>query len=53
MRLLLDTHVLLWWLADMPQLGARVREQISRSANTVLSAQLALGKSKLNGLLAN
>lgn len=28
MRLLLDTHALLWWLADSPRLPARVREAI-------------------------
>lgn len=35
MRLLLDTHVLLWWLADDPQLGAAARAQIADGANTV------------------
>lgn len=29
MTLLLDTHVLLWWLADDPQLSARARERIA------------------------
>ena len=29
MRLLLDTHALLWWLGDDPRLGAAVREQIA------------------------
>jgi PIN domain nuclease of toxin-antitoxin system len=28
-RLLLDTHLLLWWLADDPALGAHARELIS------------------------
>lgn len=35
MRLLLDTHALLWWLADDPQLGAASRARIMDSANTV------------------
>ena len=29
MRLLLDTHVLLWWLADDPQLSRGAREAIA------------------------
>lgn len=29
MRLLLDTHVLIWWLRDNPQLGSRPRDMIS------------------------
>ena len=32
-RLLLDTHVVLWWLADAPQLGARARELIADERN--------------------
>lgn len=35
MRLLLDTHALLWWLADDPQLGAAARAQIADGANAV------------------
>lgn len=35
MRLLLDTHALLWWLADDPQLGATARTQITDGAATV------------------
>lgn len=29
MRLLLDTHVLLWWLLDDPKLPLRVRERLA------------------------
>lgn len=36
MRLLLDTHALLWWLADDGQLGARAREPIADPGNDVL-----------------
>ena len=36
MRLLLDTHALLWWLADDPALSARARQIISWQANTIL-----------------
>lgn len=35
MRLLLDTHALLWWLADNPQLGAVARAQIADVTNMV------------------
>lgn len=35
MRLLLDTHVLLWWLADAPELEARARAAIADAANLV------------------
>lgn len=36
MRLLLDTHTLLWWLADDPSLPASARKVIVRASNTVL-----------------
>jgi PIN domain nuclease of toxin-antitoxin system len=34
-RYLLDTHVVLWMLDDAPQLGRRLREQITDPANDV------------------
>jgi PIN domain nuclease of toxin-antitoxin system len=34
-RLLLDTHVLLWWLSDDPQLGASSRQVIANPRNPV------------------
>lgn len=54
-RLLLDTHTLLWWLADDPQLGTTAREFIGDVRNTVIvsaasaweiSIKRALGKLK-------
>ena len=36
MRLLLDTHALLWWLNDDDKLGVQARRVISDSANDVL-----------------
>lgn len=36
MRLLLDTHALLWWLADDPLLSTSAKKLIGRSNNTVL-----------------
>jgi PIN domain nuclease of toxin-antitoxin system len=34
-RLLLDTHVLLWWLSDDPQLGQTTRQVIADPRNDV------------------
>ena len=41
MRLLLDTHVLLWWLADDPALGKRARRLIANEAEVFASAASA------------
>jgi PIN domain nuclease of toxin-antitoxin system len=39
MNLLLDTHVLLWWLDDHPSLGEEARREISNGNNlTFISA---------------
>ena len=35
MKLLLDTHALLWWGEDSPRLGEEARRQIASGANTV------------------
>ena len=35
MKLLLDTHALLWWLFDDPALSMRARDAIADRANTV------------------
>jgi PIN domain nuclease of toxin-antitoxin system len=35
-RLLLDTHTFLWWMADSPALSARARQEIARADNRVL-----------------
>ncbi len=60
MRLLLDSHVVVWWLTDDPALGERCREQISRADEVFVSAVTpwelgmtqALGKLELpDGLL--
>lgn len=42
MRLLLDTHVLLWWLDDNPRLGRRARNLISDPDTDVLVSQVSL-----------
>ena len=36
MRLLLDTHALLWWLSDDRSLPSGMRKLIARGSNTVL-----------------
>lgn len=36
MRVLLDTHVFLWWITDDPRLSERAREVISDGHNTLL-----------------
>lgn len=36
MRLLLDTHVLLWWRDDSPRLSARARAEIGDATNDIL-----------------
>ena len=42
MRLLLDTHILLWWLGDLPSLSGRARELIADPANTVFVSAVSL-----------
>jgi PIN domain nuclease of toxin-antitoxin system len=36
MRLLIDTHALLWWLTDDPALPTSARKHLARAGNTVL-----------------
>ena len=52
-RCLLDTHALLWWLADAPEIGERCKEIISDERNEIfvsaattweISIKMALGK---------
>ena len=38
MNLLLDTHILLWWLADSPRLSKRARRAIEESGAVFVSA---------------
>ncbi len=54
MNLLLDTHVLLWWLADDPRLPQKAREWIAQEAQSVFVSVVSLweislkvGKGKL------
>jgi PIN domain nuclease of toxin-antitoxin system len=41
-RLLLDTHVLLWWRDDSPRLSGRARAEIADAANEVLVSTATL-----------
>jgi PIN domain nuclease of toxin-antitoxin system len=42
MKLLLDTHALLWWLADDQRLGSKARGLISDPRNDVLVSVVSL-----------
>ncbi|MBI4892004.1 MAG: type II toxin-antitoxin system VapC family toxin [Acidobacteria bacterium] len=42
MKFLLDTHLLLWWLADSPQLSAAARDAIADQNNTVFVSAVSL-----------
>ena len=42
MNILLDTHVLLWWLADSPSLSSQARILISDTGNTIFVSVVTL-----------
>lgn len=42
MRLLLDSHILIWWLAGDPRLGAHRREAIGASAAEVFFSAVSV-----------
>ena len=42
MNLLLDTHVLLWWLSDDPKLGEEARRAIAVADNIVYVSAVSL-----------
>ena len=42
MRILLDTHLLLWWLGDSPTLSELARRLISEPENTVFISAVSL-----------
>lgn len=47
MRLLLDTHVVLWWLNDSPQLGQTARDAIAAPANMVYVSAVSVWETVL------
>ncbi len=44
MRLLLDTHALLWWLSDDTKLGAEARSAIADGSNEILVSTVSLAE---------
>lgn len=38
MSLLLDTHVVLWWLADDPTLGTEIKDRLDHEPDVYISA---------------
>ncbi len=42
MRYLLDTHVVLWMLDDAPQLGAKVRDELTNPADDVYASIVSI-----------
>jgi PIN domain nuclease of toxin-antitoxin system len=40
--ILVDTHVLLWWLTDSPHLGRKAAREISNQNNTIYVSPLSL-----------
>ena len=42
MRILLDTHLLLWWLEDSPSLSAQARKMIGDPETTVFVSAVSL-----------
>jgi len=50
-RLLLDTHVLLWWLADDPKLTKAARAIIADPDNEVLVSSVSLWEIAINAAL--
>ncbi|MEI6145500.1 MAG: type II toxin-antitoxin system VapC family toxin [Methylococcales bacterium] len=42
MKLLLDTHILLWWLSDNEQLSSKARELISKPDNDIYVSHISL-----------
>jgi PIN domain nuclease of toxin-antitoxin system len=42
LRILLDTHLLLWWMANSPSLSKVARELISEPGNTVFVSVVSL-----------
>ncbi len=51
MRLLLDTHVLLWWLADSPRLTRTHRTLIADGAHMALVSTISLAEISIKASL--
>ena len=44
MRVLLDTHVFLWWLSDDARLGPRLRAEISNGAHDIYVSSITIAE---------
>jgi len=42
LKILLDTHILLWWLEDAPSLSAAAREILTDAENTIFVSAVSL-----------
>ena len=51
MRLLLDTHILLWWLDDDPRLTATLRRAILDGTNEVLVSSITVAEIEIKKAL--
>lgn len=47
MRLLLDTHALLWWLTDSPQLSRKAKRAIEKANNEVFVSVASLWEARI------
>ena len=53
MNLLLDTHVLLWWLDDNPELPGRARDAIAEGKNNVFISAVSIWEIRIKESLKN
>ena len=51
MRLLLDTHTLLWWRDDSPRLSSRARSEIADATNEILVSVATLWEISIKRML--
>lgn len=51
MKLLLDTHVLLWWLSDAPELPEQARPLISDVDNLVLVSAASIWEIRIKAAI--
>ena len=49
MRILLDTHILLWWLADDRRLADPVRTAVADGNNAVYVSAISVGRDRDQG----
>lgn len=42
MKYLIDTHIILWWLADNPKLSPQIKDTISNPDNSIIVSVISL-----------